>query len=274
MFALADAVLAESTNPLSVVGAAILSSLVITRESGVSLARDLSRSRPHKISSKTVKVPLDFWKAKAEAFARFYETNVSTITPAGTSDIRLGDARSLDIAESSVDVVLTSPPYLNAIDYIRTSKFSLIFFGCELSALREIRSDLIGTEVGLPAGRLTKELDDLVDSAVAESTRRPMIRRYLFDLDRCLAETYRVLKPGGLAVYVLGPSIGSRSRYDSVSVFSTVAAQHSFDSFASARRSFSVANRSLPPPDRTKRRKSINQRMTCEFYVGLRKPSG
>jgi DNA modification methylase len=271
MFALAEVVLENPKNSLSVVGAAILSSLVIARESGVSLARDLSRSRPHKVAEKKPKEPFVLWKEKSEAFARFYESR-KTLQTTPQADIDWGDARALDLGSDSVDVVVTSPPYLNAIDYIRTSKFSLIFLGCELAALRDIRATSIGTEVGLQHGHLSVAFERIIKSKVRERARRPMLRRYLFDLGLMLAEIGRVLKPGGTALYVLGPSIVSRRTYDSVAIFSMLAEENGFEVLGDARRALSIANRSLPPPNRTKRRQAINQRMTCEFYVALRKP--
>ncbi len=38
---------------------------------------------------------------------------------------KLGEARALNLPDESIDLALTSRPYLNAIDYIR-SKFSLV----------------------------------------------------------------------------------------------------------------------------------------------------
>ena len=53
---------------------------------------------------------------------------------------------------------MTSPPYLNAIDYMRTSKFSLVFLGSRLNELRAIRSAAIGT---LPPPRRSKLADSI-----------------------------------------------------------------------------------------------------------------
>jgi hypothetical protein len=77
----------------------------------------------------------------------------------GAHDDRLlatkrADARQLPIRGSSVDVAICSPPYLNAIDYLRGHKFSLIRMGHSIEALRELRSANIGTEAdGGPSGR-------------------------------------------------------------------------------------------------------------------------
>jgi DNA modification methylase len=57
-------------------------------------------------------------------------------------------ARALQLKEKSIDLIITSPPYLNAIDYLRCSKFSLVWMGYSISALRDLRSVCVGTEVG------------------------------------------------------------------------------------------------------------------------------
>jgi DNA modification methylase len=49
---------------------------------------------------------------------------------------------------NSVDAVLTSPPYLNAIDYMRGHRMSLVWLGHSLTELRHIRSNSIGAERG------------------------------------------------------------------------------------------------------------------------------
>jgi hypothetical protein len=88
----------------------------------------------------------------------------------GVSQVMLGDARSLIFADRSVDRVLTSPPYLNAIDYMRGHRLSLVWLGHSLPALRAIRSGSVGSEKGL-------DVDDTVESvrdiAPPSATYRP-----------------------------------------------------------------------------------------------------
>jgi hypothetical protein len=230
------------------------------RGSGASRAMDLSRSRPHRVDSKVPKSPFSLWPKQVRAFRNYYEKN----TLVGSANLKVRDARELRIPGESVDAVVTSPPYLNAIDYMRTSKFSLIFLGGNLDKLRAIRSTAVGTEVGLAPGHLSKSLEEAVDKRVSDPRRRPMVRRYLFDLNGVLAESFRVLKPGGHALYVMGPSILSRREYDGANVLSDMACDVGFRLIGYGRRELSDARRSLPPPRRSKVIESINKRMTCE----------
>jgi hypothetical protein len=245
--------------------ATLFSSLIISRGSGASMAMDLSRSRPHRVDSKTPKTPFTLWSRQVAAFRRYYEGAPA----AGRVDIKVGDAREIGLADGTVDAIITSPPYLNAIDYMRTSKFTLVFLGSRLKELRAIRAASVGTEVGLAPGLLSEPLEAMVEKGVADPKRRPLVRRYLFDLRETLAEGYRVLKPGGQALYVMGPSILSRREYDAAKVLAEVAKLVGFRPNGYGRRDIHEARRSLPPPRRAGRGESINKRMTCEFYVAL-----
>jgi DNA modification methylase len=270
LFALSLAIENETNASEWAVFAALFSSLIISRGSGASRAMDLSRSRPHRVESKIPKSPFSCWTKQAAAFQAYYDNNPLN----GRADLEVGDARVLEIEDDSIDAIITSPPYLNAIDYMRTSKFSLIFFGALLSKLREIRALSIGTEIGLTSGHLPKTLDRMVDQRVSDPKRRPMIRRYLFDLQTSLSESFRVLKPGGRALYVMGPSILSRRDYDAANVLGNIASLVGFRLLGHGRRDISELRRSLPPPRRSARAEGINKRMTCEFYVVLGKELG
>ncbi len=245
--------------------ATLFSSLIIARDSGASRAMDLPRSRPHRVDSKIPKAPFDLWAKQTSAFRRYYQ-NSHIVHHA---DIGVGDARDLALSDEFVDSIVTSPPYLNAIDYMRTSKFALLFLGSKLKELRAIRSRSIGTEVGLPAGHLPEPLDDMIDEGVADPKRRPLVRRYIYDIREALQEGHRVLKPGGQAIYVLGPSIMSRREYDAAKVFGIIARSVGFRPNGHGRRDLDEARRSLPPPKWSERGQDINKRMTCEFFVAL-----
>lgn len=269
LFALADALDELPATPTLLFAAVTFSACIISRSGGASMAMDLSRSRPHRVPTRKPKLPFHLWTRNSASFAKYLE---QTADHALAVDVRLGDARHLDVADESVDVVLTSPPYVNAIDYLRTSKFTLVFFGHELSVLRAIRSSSVGTERGLATGELSVPLGALVEARVGDARRKPLLRRYLHDMLMVLEETARVLRPGGLALFVVGPSILSRREYDGAQVLAELARAAGLEYVAHERRDLSSTNRSLPPPNRNQRGASLHKRMTCEFYVALRKP--
>ena len=99
-----------------------LSRIIVTKEQSASLARDTSHSRPHRVTTSS-----DY-----NVFSGF-ERSVQTIRnllmatpPREASDVNLGDARNVAVPSGSIDLVITSPPYLNAIDYLRGHRLSLV----------------------------------------------------------------------------------------------------------------------------------------------------
>lgn len=93
-----------------------LSSIIVTKSGGVSLARDLAHSRPHLDKTKTPRNALVQFNARLRK-------NISSIAELHTNGthaiVQSGDARRLPLVDETVDLVVTSPPYANAIDYMR-----------------------------------------------------------------------------------------------------------------------------------------------------------
>jgi hypothetical protein len=123
--------------------------------------------------------------------------------------VNIGDVRALRrVPDHSIDLVVTSPPYLNAIDYLRGHRLALIWLGFGLKALRQARALSIGTE--LSALHTNFETDHLLRGAGPlhdlPSRKLGMVRRYAADCVLMMRSIARVLKPGSRAVLVVGNS--------------------------------------------------------------------
>lgn len=184
-----------------------LSRIIVTKEQCASLARDTSHSRPHRVSTSS---DYDVFDGLRRSIKQVRDRLVEAPPPDG-AQIRTGDARDLnEIDNGSIDGILTSPPYLNAIDYLRGHRMSLVWLGYKISELRSIRSRTIGTERA-PDKIDESEMFSKIRHAMGEIDLLPsryasMVDRYTEDLYRLSSEASRVLRPGGLATFVMGNS--------------------------------------------------------------------
>ncbi len=270
LFVLRDAIAAERDARLREFAFVVVSSLIIAKSAGASYAMDISRSRPHKRLDKPVIRPFDAWERRFDQAVN----RLPFLDSANGREIHIdnGDVRSLPLKDESIDFVLTSPPYLNAIDYLRSHKFSLVWMEHELEALRELRGTMIGTERGLHTlDGLPPELENRLDERLQESRDRSRVRQYLSDFGKALGELERVLHPQGLAVLVVGPTFINENKTDAAELVGQLAEQHGLRLISSATRSISPLRRSLPPPALFKRNTSLASRMRREVLVVLRK---
>jgi DNA modification methylase len=142
------------------------------------------------------------------------------------AEVHLADARLLDhIAPTSVDAVITSPPYPNEKDYTRTTRLESVLLGfistkAELRELKQqlVRSNTRGVYKNDDDDRWVADQDDI--QRIAEDIERRRIalnkdsgferlygrvtKLYFGGMARHFAELRRVLKPGAQIAYVVG----------------------------------------------------------------------
>lgn len=116
--------------------------------------------------------------------------------------VNLGDARQLDFADESFDIVVTSPPYLNNIDYSKVYGLELSLLSLCAETSKETRKRLVRSFVkGISVNDyVPKEVEDLAG-------RLPIVGTYFADIERALCEINRVLKTGRSAYIVVSNSV-------------------------------------------------------------------
>ena len=250
------------------------SRLIITKQAGASLAMDLSHSRPHRVFKKAPVLPFDRFITSTEIVIKNTPSQRETVVR-NHLDIGRADARYLPVEESSVDLVLTSPPYLNAIDYIRCNKFTLVWMGHSVNALSGIRSNNVGSEVTigreLRTGNVSAALDSIGRVFRLPNRHQGIVERYLHDMNKVIAEISRVLKPGGRSVIVIGDCHIKGEHIDNSRALITLAqlAGLSFGSIET--REIPPNRRYLPPPRNRGGSKKINSRMRFESIIHFTK---
>ena len=116
--------------------------------------------------------------------------------------VYLGDARALDIPGEEVDIVVTSPPYLNNIDYSKIYGLGLSLLHMSKAEAEEMRMRAIRSFIGkqMAVTEMPPEVGEIGD-------RIPIIGTYFKDMEGAMAEMFRVLRPGGVAYVNVSNSV-------------------------------------------------------------------
>ncbi len=99
--------------------------------------------------------------------------------------VTCGDARKLEVKTNTIDLVVTSPPYVNALDYYRAHMYNMLWLGMDFDLFRK-------HEIGGHSHFIIN--------------RFRLLSEYLGDTLRSMIEMNRVLKKDKLCVIVVGNS--------------------------------------------------------------------
>lgn len=244
-----------------------LSRIIISKQKMASLARDTSHSRPHKVAdSNNFDVYSGFLRSARQVAARLAPNLIN-----GQADIRCADARRLeDVDDESIDLVLTSPPYLNAIDYLRGHRLTLVWLGYEMGLLREIRSTSIGAERVMPEAESPVDISPFViehDGSTIESRHRGWIRRYASDMNAVLLQLRRVVKRDRQVILILGNSFLRGTVIDNAGLIQALAERNGFQIQGKHTRKIPARRRYLPPPGNSQ--SALDSRMRSETVLSF-----
>lgn len=287
-----------------------LSATIITKSGGVSLALDLAHTRPHRaraiLDSGGRVLQIDGCagsdptgegsgsayaagrtafltkrlRSPIEEFRKRYLHNMEGLPalPDGRALPRLhyGNARALALEDSSVDLIVTSPPYAsNAIDYMRAHKFSLVWLGHSIGGLGETRKRYIG-------GESTKDVEfcDLPEHAagvVARVSQRDarkglVLHRYFSEMTAVIHEMYRVLRPGKAAVVVVGSSEMRGVDTQTGACLAEIGLSQGFELSGIGIRQLDRNRRMMPVGAERNRSSQIQRRMHQESVIGFSRP--
>ncbi len=119
----------------------------------------------------------------AETFRKQFEINHNEKWHSFDGIITLGDARNQKfIKDESIDMVVTSPPYLGVNDYVRSMRLSWLFF---------------------PENRMKEAMNDEI-GARRKRNRKYAYEEYINDMDKSFSEISRLLKPSGFLSLIIG----------------------------------------------------------------------
>ncbi len=248
----------------------VFSSIIVTKSGGVSRARDLAHSRPHRVDAKIPRSAIDSFNRRLKKLLQTWAPIAISYPPS----IAQEDIRSLSSPDEYVDLIVTSPPYANAIDYVRANKFSLIWMGQSLKDLALLRANYIGTErhklydwTAFP-GRVQKILSTLDNK---DHAKAGLLGQYFADMRSAMVAMFRVLKTGKAAFVVVGTSTMRGIDVNTPHSLASIAETVGFVVRGVIERSLDRDRRMMPA--RWGRQDSgIEQRIHTEHVIALTKP--
>jgi SAM-dependent methyltransferase len=224
------------------------SRMIVTKESAASLARDTSHSRPHKVTDRSDYDVFAEFVRPAKKLASLIDDDSIKYRPS----IRRDDARTLRfVRPGSVDLTVTSPPYLNAIDYLRGHRMTLVWMGWTAKEVRELRGEVVGVERAMTEA--TPEVQRIAADAVPRMAdlperRQGMVLRFTHDMDRLARSLARVTKRGGHLVMVVADSQLKGVPISNATICAGAAINNGFRLVARDERVLPAQHRYLPPP--------------------------
>ncbi|MHB8283213.1 MAG: hypothetical protein ACYDD1_00895 [Caulobacteraceae bacterium] len=160
---------------------------------------------------KTVDVLKVFWAVVVANLKRLE----GTYFPSTQADMPIfEDARQINVADNTYDLIITSPPYAGAQKYIRASSLCLGWLGLTPGGRSRVYEE---QSIGREHLRQT-ESNQLVPTGCEEADRRleeiemlnpsraRIAHRYMIEIACAIKEASRVLKPGGHMTLVVGPN--------------------------------------------------------------------
>ncbi len=248
-----------------------LSRIIVTKSPQASLAADTSHSRPHRVKTDS---DYDVFSGLASSTKQLTRMLLARKIR-GNAQVELGDARIMDgVADGSVDLAVTSPPYLNALDYLRGHKLALVWFGYRIGEIRTRRSESIGAESGLKS-KVSEQVTEIVDVVETEATdktklKRPMIERFASDCLQFADQIHSKIRPGGTAVLVVGNS-NLRGNYIRNDFIARTAMEHAGFSFVSSATRPIPSNKRYMAIDTKSPESSLARRMRDEVVLTMKK---
>jgi len=248
----------------------VFSSIIVTKSGGVSQAYDLAHSRPHRVLGKPTRDALKLYEKRlmkaADLLCQLPQNGKNVL-------IKSHDCReSMPLSRNSVQLIVTSPPYANAIDYMRAHKFSLVWFGGKIAELSVLRSQYIGSE---KTSQLTEELFPsevrrVVCAVEARDQKKArVLTKYFSEMDRAITQMQRVLEPGRACLIVVGPSTMRSVPVPTHKCLAALAEKRGFELVDLVQRKLDRNRRMMPAGFRRNHNSQIESRMHEEYVIAL-----
>jgi regulator of replication initiation timing len=121
-------------------------------------------------------------------------------------NIKTGDARKQTVPDNSMDLIVSSSPYVTSYEYADLHQLSTIWLDLA-EDLTEYKKEFIGTSHKKYENKKlqSKLAQDIVNKMLEKNRKMAKeIKAFFIDMEEVFDESFRVLKSGGRCCYVIG----------------------------------------------------------------------
>ena len=199
---------------------------------------DDSSPKPY-VSSKIKKIPANPKDEFIKIYNKYYKgiEDLAKIKNFGEVEILNGDALNFEL-ETKVNLVITSPPYINAFDYGRTMRLENLWLGLLTeNELRDKKKDYVGTEK-IKTYKEKEDLSILKESEILEKVykkivqsdekRALIVKKFFDDMKTNYNQVKKCLNKDGHYVIVIGDSNIRQVKVKSSEILTEIAINNGF----------------------------------------------
>lgn len=172
----------------------------------------MSSTKPTRDKTKKISKPIRAFKKHASRMVKGNES-FWAVVPKNVREnidkyliIKRQDARHQPVTSNSVDIQITSSPYVTSYEYADLHQLTTIWLEPEVD-LKEYKKEFIGTSAKSNGVRALKSHIALDIKNKLYKVNKKMsdeVEAFFVDMQECFNETHRILKRGGRCCYVIG----------------------------------------------------------------------
>jgi DNA modification methylase len=166
------------------------------------------------VSGTLHKNPPPAWNTFRKAMGRAIKgvDELSALRLGGDIHILNGSAIEIPVEDETVDLIVTSPPYLDSVDYMYNFMLEYFWLGPRLGVhtrtdFNRWRRTPVGAKNPIRKNDiLPSSIENLIDMDNVPEYRRSAVISYFDSMSKHFDEAARILKPGGRYILVVGNS--------------------------------------------------------------------
>lgn len=183
----------------------------------------MKSTKPQVDPEKVLPAPINVFLPHLKSIIKRNNQFVSLLQNQGTMKVKatmkISDStRKLPLSSNSVDIIITSPPYVTSYEYADLHQLSLLWLGNDNKSFKKwnshakdfnkFRQKFMGTSLkksyrseNLNSNKAQKIISDLSEKDIGLSNN---VAHYFSDMNKSFKEMFRILKPGKKTCIIIG----------------------------------------------------------------------